>query len=224
MVSLLYSLVIFLLSFTALASPIGDDSNAYRLSRGLPLKKPLIPFDATKTVAKRQQPSSAPQVGYFVVNYNDPTRRKRDGPIYLWKNPNVATFSTTTDPAQAAIFRVPGGGPYSNQEIRVLDQTSPNLKTSKIATSQSGYDVVYIARSSTESSLYKQSSAGLISYDWVAEDTTYNYTPQHYTCTFNGNVFITGAYEPSDLTYLGFADVEPITITFIRVSPPADRR
>nr|XP_019001011.1 uncharacterized protein I203_06203 [Kwoniella mangroviensis CBS 8507]OCF64472.1 hypothetical protein I203_06203 [Kwoniella mangroviensis CBS 8507] len=219
MISILHSLVLLLsFSLSVLATPtsIDRDTNAYRLSRGLPLKKPLTPFNATRTAVKRQQPSGAPQTGNYVITYNNPAKRKRSGNLYVAPNSAIGVLSYTSDQTSAALIKTPGTGAFSNSAIQIYDSTSATWQhfyTVKLSTGTSGYDISYIT-SSTGISVYKQSASGVLGYDWVASDTQYSFSPQMYVAIYAGYSVIVGAYSTSDLTNKGMTNIEPVTITF----------
>ncbi|WVW84301.1 hypothetical protein I302_106335 [Kwoniella bestiolae CBS 10118] len=220
-VSLLHSFILLLLTFGfggALASPVPEDTNAYRLSQGLPLKKPLIPFNATRTAAKRQQPSGSPETGNYVVTYNNPSKRKRAGQIYVSPPSDVGILSITNDIDLAALIKTPGTGAFSGSTIQIYNDDTSSWRylytPSKLTTGPSGYDVSFIGRS-TAFSYYRHSAAGVLSYDWVASNSQYNFTPQMYIGLYAGYTVIVGGYSSSDVSSLGVTNIEPITITFL---------
>ncbi|WVQ67444.1 uncharacterized protein L199_005644 [Kwoniella botswanensis] len=219
MISILHSLVLLLsFSLSVLATPtsIDRDTNAYRLSRGLPLKKPLNPFNATRTAAKRQQPSGAPQTGNYVVTYDNPARRKRSGNMYIAPSSAIGILTTTYDQTSAALIKTPGTGAFSDSTIQIYNPTTATwqyIYSPKLSTGPSGYDVSYIT-SSTAFSTYKQSASGVFGYNWVASDTQYSFTPQMYVGSYAGYTVVVGGYKTSDLTNFGITNIEPVTITF----------
>ncbi|WWD03193.1 hypothetical protein V865_001240 [Kwoniella europaea PYCC6329] len=220
-VSLLHPFILLLLSFSlggALASPVPDETNtnAYRLARGLPLKKPLNPFNATRTAAKRQQPSGAPQTGNFVVTYNNPTKRKRSGSIYLAPKGANSIFSITGDPAQAILVKTPGTGAFSNSKIQAYDPTAGEwqyMRASKFGDAQSGFDVSLLG-SNEVGTTFRQSASNVLGYDYVASDTDYNFSPQLYVGTYGSRTVVVGANSPTDLSDLSITNAEPVTLTF----------
>nr|XP_019046707.1 hypothetical protein I302_05461 [Kwoniella bestiolae CBS 10118]OCF25637.1 hypothetical protein I302_05461 [Kwoniella bestiolae CBS 10118] len=197
--SSLPALVFLLLSFTAIASPIADgqDTNAYKLDRGLPLKKPRTPFNPSKTAVKRQQPSGASQTGNFAVTYDDDPLRKRDGPMYLVFASDLGSLEVTT--------------------YNTSTSTWTNLYNAMLGTGTSGYDVTIISLSSdfTGYSTYKQSASGAISYDYKAADSAFDYSLQMWVGEFGDFPAVAGAYPIDDLELAGIYNSRPITITFI---------
>ncbi|WWC62268.1 uncharacterized protein I303_104864 [Kwoniella dejecticola CBS 10117] len=109
MLSFLNSLIFCLLAVSALGSPVSHDTNAARLARGLPLKKPARAFDPTRTVVRRQEPSGAPQTGAIEIT-DQLGRRKRVGATYMAYSSDNGAFTQTTDLESAAMFKIHGAG------------------------------------------------------------------------------------------------------------------
>ncbi|WWC62273.1 uncharacterized protein I303_104869 [Kwoniella dejecticola CBS 10117] len=225
LVSLLHALTICLLAVGVLGSPmpteINGDTNAARLARGLPLKKPARTFDPSRTVARRQEPSGATQTGVFVISDRTPTRKRGPDPtVYVGYSTSDETFVPTTDITNAQIFKIPGSGPFSAQNIQWYD---PDHKVWQYLTvvsvytgAVSGEDVVLLAPSQDGYSVDLKSSNHL-SVNWPKKTGPGMFNAELYTGVLTGGSvpYIVGASSYGDVTD-AMVDVKPVTLTFMR--------